>query len=216
MASGKLGKIKQINIRYNGFARRWDWQTLQKKCAGSTYNTGPHPIGMALGFLDFDPEARVVYSRLGTGLTSGDSDDYAKILITAPGKPLLNVEVSSVDAFPFGTIKIQGSRGTFKCTTEKYEMTYIVDGENPEKPVIETFLEGADRKPVYCSEDLKKHVEEGSFGGTAFDAGTQRLYEQLYYKIAEGKPMDVTPEMAAKIISIIETVHAQNPMPLKY
>ena len=44
--SGKLGDVKQINIRYNGFARRWDWQTLQKKCAGSTYNTGPHPIGM--------------------------------------------------------------------------------------------------------------------------------------------------------------------------
>ena len=57
--SGKPGDVKQINIRYNGFSRRWDWQTLQKKCAGSTYNTGPHPIGMALGFLDFDPNARV-------------------------------------------------------------------------------------------------------------------------------------------------------------
>ncbi len=33
--SGKLGQVKQISIRYNGFARRWDWQTLQKKCAGS-------------------------------------------------------------------------------------------------------------------------------------------------------------------------------------
>ena len=24
--SGKLGDIKQIDITYNGFARRWDWQ----------------------------------------------------------------------------------------------------------------------------------------------------------------------------------------------
>ena len=47
--SGKLGEIKQISVRYNGFARRWDWQTLQKNCAGSTYNTGPHPIGIGLG-----------------------------------------------------------------------------------------------------------------------------------------------------------------------
>ena len=37
--SGKLGEILQINVKYSGFARRWDWQTLQKKCAGSTYNT---------------------------------------------------------------------------------------------------------------------------------------------------------------------------------
>jgi len=33
--SGKLGEIKQISIRYNGLSRRWDWQTLQKKVAGS-------------------------------------------------------------------------------------------------------------------------------------------------------------------------------------
>ena len=93
--SGKLGEIKQIGIRYNGFARRWDWQTLQKKCAGSTYNTGPHPIGMGLGFLDFDPNAKVVYSRLDTALTSGDADDYAKILLAAPNKPLIDIEISS-------------------------------------------------------------------------------------------------------------------------
>ena len=60
--SGKLGEIKQISVRYNGFARRWDWQTLQKKCAGSTYNTGPHPIGIGLGLIDFDKDAKVVFS----------------------------------------------------------------------------------------------------------------------------------------------------------
>ena len=59
--SGKLGDIKQIDIKYNGFARRWDWQTLQCKMAGSVYNTGPHPIGMALGFLDFDKDATVCF-----------------------------------------------------------------------------------------------------------------------------------------------------------
>ena len=49
--SGKLGDVKQISVHYNGLARRWDWQTLQKKCAGSTYNTGPHPIGIGLGLV---------------------------------------------------------------------------------------------------------------------------------------------------------------------
>lgn len=214
--SGKLGDIKEVTIRFNGFARRWDWQTLLKKCAGGLYNTGPHPVGLGLGFLDFDKNTEVVYSKLDRGLTSGDGDDFAKVILTAPGKPVVDIEVSSLDAYSPFNIKIQGSRGTFKCNTEKYEMTYIVDGENPEKPVIETFLEGADRKPVYCSEDLKKHVEEGSFGGTAFDAGTQRLYEQLYYKITEGKPMTVTPEMAAEVIKVIAEVHAKNPLALKF
>ena len=214
--SGKLGDIKQISIRYNGFSRRWDWQTLQKKCAGSTYNTGPHPIGMALGFLDFDKDAKVVYSKLDTALTSGDADDYAKILIAAPGKPLVDVEISSTDAYSDYNVKIQGSKGTFKATTSKYDMTYICDGENPERPVIEGFLKSDSGDPIYCSENLIKHTESENFSGSAFDVGTATLYEQLYYKISENRPMTVTAEMAAAIISVIETVHAMNPLPLKF
>ena len=216
MRSGKLGDIKQISIRYNSLSRRWDWQTLQKRCAGSTYNTGPHPIGMALGFIDFDKNAKVVYSKLDTALTSGDADDYAKILIAAPEKPLVDIEINSTDAYSNYNVKIQGSKGTFKATTSAYEMTYIGDGENPERPVVETFLKDDAGNPVYCSEKLVKHVETDKFAGTAFDVGTATLYKQLYYKITEGVPMAVTPEMAADIVSVIETVHAENPLTLKY
>jgi len=214
--SGKLGDIKQINIRYNGFSRRWDWQTLQKNCAGSTYNTGPHPIGMALGFLDFDKDARVVYSKLDTALTSGDADDCSKILITAPGKPLVDVEIMSVDAYSGYNVKIMGTKGTFKATPASYEMTYISDGENPEKPVIEEFLQDENGNPIYCSEKLIKHVEAENFTGDAFNTGTASLYDQLYYKITEGRDMTVTAQMAAKIISVIEQAHAENPLPLKF
>ena len=214
--SGKIGDVKQVSIRYNGFSRRWDWQTLQKKCAGSTYNTGPHPIGMALGFLDFDSEARVIYSKLDTALTSGDADDYAKILITAPNKPLVDIEISAMDAYSDYTLKLQGTKGTFKCTTDSYKMTYICDGENPERPVEETFLKDENGEPIYCSEKLIKHVEEDKFNGTAFDTGTSEFYKQLYFKLTDGTPMTVTPEMAAMVISVIERVHAENPLPLKY
>ncbi len=217
MKSGKLGEIKQISIRYNGFARRWDWQTLQKKCAGNAYNTGPHPIGMGLGFLDFDKNAKVVYSKLDhTPMSSGDADDYAKILLAAPNKPLVDIEINNTDAYSNYNIKIQGTKGTFKCRPKSYEMTYIVDGENAEQPLVEVSLKNEKGDPIYCSEKLEKHVESGEFDGDAFDVGTAKLYEQLYYKLTEGKDMTVTPEMAAEVISVIETVHAQNPLPLKY
>ena len=216
VGSGKLGDIKQVSIRYNGFARRWDWQTLQKKCAGGVYNTGPHPIGMGLGFLDFDKDTRVVYSKLDTALTSGDSDDYAKILLTAPGKPLIDIEISSVDAYSDYNVKVQGTKGTLKATPKAYEMTYLLDGENPERPVEEGFLKDEAGNPVYCSEKLSKHVEGDKFTGTAFDVGTATLYEQLYYKITEGRSMTVTAETAAAVISVIEQVHAENPLPLKF
>ena len=95
-------------------------------------------------------------------------------------------------------------------------MTYIVDGENPERPVVDTYLEDENRNPAYCREDLVKHVEEGEFEGDAFTVGTPNLYEQLYFKLTEGRAMDVTAEMAREVISVIETAHANNPMSLKF
>lgn len=216
LREGILGDIKQVSIRFNGFSRRWDWQTLQKKCAGGLYNTGPHPIGLALGYLDFDPAVKVEFSRLGSALTSGDSDDYAKVILSAPGKPVVDVEVCSNDAYSDFNVKIFGSRGTLKCKIANYELTYIVDGENPERPVTDKFIEDANRNPAYCSEALVKHTESGDFGGTPFNVGSKRFYDELFYKITEGKDMYSTPEIAAAVIGIIETVHAQNPMPVKF
>ncbi len=214
--SGKLGRLLQVTVKFNGFARRWDWQTLLKNCAGGLYNTGPHPVGIALGFLDFDPEAKLVYSKLDRALTSGDGDDYAKLIITAPNKPTADVEICSNDAYYNYHIKLLGTKGTYKSSISKYEMTYIVDGENPERPVIEEFLKDENGDPAYCKEDLIKHTEEGEFNGSAFDIGTASFYEDLYFAKTEGRPMRVTPEMASDVIRIIAQAYAENPLPVRY
>lgn len=217
MESGKLGDIKQISIFYNGFARRWDWQTLQVKMGGSVYNTGPHPIGMGLDYLGFDEHFKVAYSKLDLGLTSGDAEDYAKIILNAPGKPVIDIEISSIDAFSDFNIRIQGTRGTYQCTTAKYKMKYIVEGENPEKPVIfESLEKEEDGTPIYCSEKLVTHEEEGDFTGSAFDTAVHDFYEILHSNITKGTPLTITPEQIAKVIQVIETVHAENPLPVKY
>lgn len=216
VSSGKLGEIKQISIFYNGFSRRWDWQTLQKKLAGSVYNTGPHPIAMALGFLEFDEETRVAFSKLDLALTSGDAEDYAKIILTAPGRPVVDLEISSIDAYCDFNIKIQGTRGTFKSTPAAYTMKYIVDGENPDRPVQETFIHDDNWRPVYCSEKLITHEEQGRYDGNAFNVGTKAIYESVYYAITKGAPLTVSCEMAAAVIDVIDTVHKQNPLEVKF
>ena len=69
---------------------------------------------------------------------------------------------------------------------------------------------------MYCGEKLITHEEEGKFEGSAFTSAVDAFYRQVYALITEGAPMTVTPEMAADIISVIEQVHAENPLPLKY
>lgn len=216
MASGKLGEIQQVSIRYNGFARRWDWQTLQAKNAGGVYNTGPHPIGFACDILGFSDEMKVEYSKLACCQTSGDSDDYAKMILTAPQKPLVDVEVTSVDAYAPFNLKIVGSKGCAAIAIRNYKMKYIVDGENPEKPVIWESLKDENGEPTYCKENLITHEEEGEFDGTAFDIGTKKLYDTVYDAIVNGTPLPIGPEHASKVIWVIETVHAQNPLERKF
>ena len=217
IASGKLGEVQQISIRFNNFARRWDWQTLIKRMAGNAFNTGPHPIGMAYGFLDFDKDAKVVYCKANhTSMSSGDADDYVKMIFEAPNKPIIDLEINNTDGFSDYNIKIQGSKGCFKTTPASYKMKYIVDGENEERKVSDTFLEDENKNPVYCRDNLKVHEEEGTFEGSAFDVGTMTVYKSLYYAITEGKPLFVTMEQARMTVSATEQLHAKNPLPRKF
>ena len=218
IASGKLGEIHQISFKYSGFARRWDWQTLQSCCAGSVYNSGPHPIGQALNLLDWDPNTKVAFSSLKTILTSGDSDDYGKIILTAPNKPVMDIEINSADAYAKDFVfKVCGSKGTLMSTNSEYKMKYVEDfSEYPERPVIKTFLANEAGEPIYCTEKLNFVQVEEKISGSSFDQAVADFYKMMYDTVMLGKPLDITPEQAAMVISVIEECHAANPLPVKF
>ena len=216
--SKKLGDIIQISLKYSGFARRWDWQTLQSCCAGGVYNTGPHPIGQALDLLSWDPATKVEFSSLKTVLTSGDSDDYCKVILSAPNKPIVDIEVISADAFASDFVfKIMGSKGTLCSTNVEYKLKYIEDfAAYPERAVIRESLSDANGNPVYCSEKLQFTEENDKIVGTSFDAAVKTFYTMMYNTVMNNEALLITPENAAQVIRIIEACHAQNPLPLKF
>ena len=214
--SGKLGEILQVDIAFNGFARRWDWQTLLCECAGGVYNTGPHPFGLALDFLDYDPNWQLVFSRLGTAFTSGDGDDYAKVILTAPNKPVVDVEVCSNDCFSKHKIRILGTRGCYECDIKGYRMKYWVDDENEPRPVQREPLKNAEGCPMYCGEKLVVHEEDGEFAGTLFEAASNAFYGALYNTITAGAPLAVPNEKAAQIIRLVERLHTETPLSVKF
>jgi len=218
IASGKLGEILQISLKYSGFARRWDWQTLQSRCAGGVYNSGPHPIGQALAFLGWDKDTKVAFSSLKTVLTCGDSDDYGKMILTAPNKPVVDIEVISADAFAGDFVfKIFGSKGTLISSNADYKMKYIEDfSVYPERSVKKTFIEDENRMPTYCAEKLNFTEESGDYTGTSFDTAVKDFYTMLYRSVMDGEALDITPEQAAHVISVIEACHAQNPLPVLF
>ena len=154
--SGVLGRPVQISISFNGFARRWDWQCSQRFYGGSLRNTGPHPMEQALDLLDMDELPQVI-SRLDSVNSFGDAEDYVKILLLAPNKPVIDVEISSCDAYNEGYLyKIQCSRGTLRAKMNQITYQYFVPEEAPEQHLILEPLCKPDGTPAYCGEKLEE------------------------------------------------------------
>ena len=150
-------------------------------------------------------------------MTSGDGDDCAKLLISAPGRPLIDLEIHANDPYAGYNLKIMGSRGVFQSNAgSSYKMKYWVDEENEERPVIATFLSDDKGMPVYCKDNLNVHEEEGTYNGSAFNVGTAKLYENVYHALRGEGELFVKPEMARDIIGIAEDMYKITPLPKKF
>lgn len=214
--SGVLGRPVQISISFNGFARRWDWQCSQRFYGGSLRNTGPHPMEQALDLLDMDELPQVI-SRLDSVNSFGDAEDYVKILLLAPNKPVIDVEISSCDAYNEGYLyKIQCSRGTLRAKMNEITYQYFVPEEAPEQHLILEPLCKPDGTPAYCGEKLEWHKEVEEVVGTSFNAAVKAYYDNIYEHLTEGKELIIKPEKIMQHIELMEEVHRQNPMPIRF
>jgi predicted dehydrogenase len=213
LASGKLGTIMQISISFSGFARRWDWQTSKAYAGGNVRNTGPHPLDQAMDLLGF-PEDTTVFSRLGRANTAGDAEDYAKIILTVPGKPLIDLEISSCNCYLPYTYIISGTNGCLRATQTNIELRYFDPTKAPALHQIMTPLENADRLPAYCSEQLDWIEEQIPITGNVFTDSVVKYYDMIYDHLVNGKEMAITPEQVLTQLKVIDKIHAQNPLPV--
>ncbi|WP_223869343.1 Gfo/Idh/MocA family protein [Paenibacillus sabuli] len=213
--SGVLGRIVQIDITVSGFARRWDWQTLQEKGGGNLMNTGPHPLDQALQLFGGDAMPQVL-CKMDRANTFGDAEDYVKLLLHGEGRPLIDLEISSCSAFPGEPFVIQGTRGGLHGSGTKLEWRYFDEAEAPEQQLTREPLFNADGKPAYCSETLPWRTATWEApahprGLSAFDAMTEQLYHMLYRALVEGAPLEITPQQVRVQMQVMEACRRQNP-----
>jgi predicted dehydrogenase len=211
--SGVLGRIVQISIAFNGYSRRWDWQTLKEYHGGNLLNTGPHPLDQALQLFGEGslPDIACVMDRANT---FGDAEDHVKILLSGSGHPVIDLEISSCCAYPCYTYLVHGTRGGLKGSTERLDWKYYVPEEAPVQRLTREPLRKADGTPAYCAETLVWH--HGSWdapdaGKPLFDQMAESYYHMLHKTLTEGAPLEVTPEQVLRQIAVIEECHRQNP-----
>lgn len=218
LASGVLGRVAQYKLRYNGFNRRWDWQTLQSMTAGSLLNTGPHPMDMAVVLMNNTamPEIFCHFDRVNTW---GDAEDFVKVLMRVPGGPLVDMEILSCDRFPGPILSIQAQYGSLKADANAVTWHYYDPKTAPAQKLVRTPIQNPDGTPAYCREQLdwtEKTVDtsEGapSLGAQPPGGPAETLYNNLYAHITQGAKFEITTEQVRQQIAIMEECHRLYPL----
>ncbi len=214
IASGKLGRIVQVSVAFNGYARRWDWQCIQDNVAGSLYNTGPHPLDQALDLLGGEDMPNV-FCKMDRANTFGDAEDYVKLILTMPGRPLIDLEISSCDGYPWGTYRLEGTQGALCGSQTHLDWKWFVPEEAPEQHLIRTPLTTPEGEPAYCSEKLTWHTDswDAQADENSFVSAVRAYYDTIYAHLTEGKPLVVTLKQVRRQIAVINEAHRQNPLP---
>ena len=213
IASGVLGKLINIRLNWSGFGRRWDWQTRQEMLGGNLYNTGPHPLDLAIAF--FGDGTPKVFARMKSehGGLGGDADNYAAVTLYGDNAPDIEVMTSSFLAFPQGEqINIQGTCGGLVARAGYVKWRYFNPATAPKQPFWKPWSDH--RK--YCGETLNweefewQNVQEQQNG---FKDMASRYYDSLYGVIAEGRERVVRLDQVRRQIYVNEQAHLQNPLP---
>ncbi|NLW51239.1 MAG: Gfo/Idh/MocA family oxidoreductase [Candidatus Brocadiaceae bacterium] len=207
--SGVLGRIVMIKCAFNGFARRWDWQTLQENHGGNLLNTGPHPMDQVLQlFGDGKPEVKCIMDRANTW---GNAEDHVKVLLTGKNRPTIDLEISSCAAYSPYTYMVYGTKGGLTATTTEAKWKYFRPVRAPKQTLIRTPLEGRQ----YCREKLpwvEKTWTVPKGRAHLFPTMAKAFYTQLYNALTEGTPLIVTLEQVRRQIAVMEECHRQNPL----
>ena len=210
--SGVLGRIVQISASMSGFARRWDWQTLQENNGGNLMNTGPHPLDQVLVlFGEGMPRVNCFMDRANT---FGDAEDFVKVILSGDRNPVIDLEISSCQAYSGPAFVVQGTRGGLKATTGAAEWRYFKPGEAPKQKLIRTPIVNAEGLPAYVSEKLMWHEEKWEVPAAQADMYSYMaaaFYEDLYRTLTKGAPLQITPQQVRRQIAVIEECQRQNP-----
>jgi predicted dehydrogenase len=206
IASGVLGRIVMIRMAWQGFGRRWDWQTLRKYDGGTLNNTGPHPLDMALQL--FGPSKPEVFCHLERTLTLGDAEDHVKLILHGPDAPMIDLEITSACAYSQDPWLVMGTQGTLTGTRRALHWKYL-DPEQLEPRAV-------DERPTPDRSYNREYIEwtEGSWDRSEYTGPRHTgFYLDLYETIRHGKPLFITPESVRRQIEVLEECHRRCPRP---
>ena len=217
LASGVLGDIVYIRSNWSGFGRRWDWQTRQDQMAGNLFNTGPHPVDQAVVlFGDAYPTVNATFHAYHWDFP-GDAENLALVRLTGPGRPTIDIDISSMQAYKIGNLyNVSGTFGGLIADTKKVQWKYF----DPKTAPKHEFWQPWSQNRQYCRESLNWiecswEYQDANNNESGFSEMVGLLYRNLYNVVQHGAEQEIKLEQVRRQIYIMEEAHKQNPLPKK-
>ena len=224
LGQGLLGQIKLVRACQNSFARRYDWQTLIYRDAGSMRNNAAHTIEQIMDLAGSDELPRI-HSRMEIWNSVGDAEDYMFCTMEYANGMRFELEVNPSDAFAasYGVseplFKIYGTHGTMRVYGDRIDVKYFLDSECP-APVLEhRSLHHEDGSPAYCDNHIVWHEQTIRLAAdewNAFGLCSNRFYHDWYDHLVKGGELFIKPEHVKAQIAIFREIERQNPLPQKF
>ena len=206
IASGVLGRIVEIRIALHQFSRRWDWQTLKEFNGGQLNNNASHAVDQALLLLGgADPD---VFCKMERTQSSGEAEDHVKIVLHAPGRPTVDIEVSATCAYPQDHWLVMGTQGGLVGTGRELRWKYFDPAKLPPRPV--TTDPTPDRS--YNREEIPWVEEVYEIPRKSSRLANQQVYRDLYRSLREGAPLAVTAESVRQQIAVLDACRRLSPV----
>lgn len=206
IGSGVLGEIVQIRIAWHQFTRRWDWQTLREYQGGTLNNNMSHVVDQALLLLG-DAEPDVSSWMVRTPLSSGEAEDHVKVVLSAPGKPTIDLEVTAACAYPQDRWLVMGSQGGLAGTATQLRWKHFDPALLPSRPV--DTAPTPDRR--YNGETFPWVEESAEIPRDGPRKANAEVYRGLYPALREGAPVPITAESVRRQIAVLDRCRALYP-----
>jgi len=210
--SGVLGRIVHVRSNWSGFARRWDWQTIQEYWGGNLNNTGPHPMDQAIVL--FGKKMPKVFCRMVSDNPYGDAENFDLVVLHGGIKdPVIEVVISSFQAFPSGEMyNVQGTFGGLTGGPAGLKWKYF----DPKTAPAHAFQGTWSENRGYCGEKLDWKEEEWSPPASPLDNFQQiskGFYDNVYDILVNRGKRIIQLDEVRRQVAAIEACHKQNPLP---
>jgi len=200
--SGLLGNVFEIRLRFNGFQRRGDWQTIIACGGGLVNNWGPHIIDHALQFLD----SQIVkhYSRLRRIAALGDAEDHFNIILEGENGRMVDVEVSGGCAISEPAYTVYGDRGALVSSGDMFHIKYL----DP-KQILATLRASAETPSLtsnFGSSEILNWIEEDLPLTGGFTCEPWHIWLYIYETIRNQKPFPITLEEGMAVVKLSDMI----------